>query len=85
MENAIAYDVSEDLKGMQWTGTLLLAENEQQQLIMWSATAQLLPQDVCVPQFVELQAAATPDTVVVVMDNQQANRLARNLRSCSAS
>lgn len=68
----------------------ILTDAERQQLAAWNATQQNYPQDVCVPQLVERQAAATPDAVALVMGNQQlsykelneqANQLAHYLQA----
>ena len=68
-----------------------LSKMEQQQLAAWNnATRQDYPPDVCVPEMVAMQAAATPDAVALVVGdqvlsyrelNQRANRLAHYLRS----
>ena len=68
----------------------LLSEREQQQIALWNATQQSYPQDVCVHQFVEKQAANTPEATALwangqVMTyaqlNQQANQLAHYLQT----
>ena len=61
----------------------------QQQLMTWNATEQIFPQDLCIPQLIEQQAAMTPEALAVVMGdqqltykalNQQANQLAHALK-----
>src|SRR5690348_7599776 len=50
---------------------LLLTESEQRQLAAWNATQQNYSRDVCVPQLVTGQAAATPGAVALVAGDQQ--------------
>ncbi|GAC1398968.1 MAG: hypothetical protein NVS4B12_14990 [Ktedonobacteraceae bacterium] len=68
--------------------TPLLTEVEQQQLATWNATRQKYPTDVCIPQLVAMQAAATPAATALVMAdhvlsygelNRRANQLAHYL------
>jgi amino acid adenylation domain-containing protein len=51
----------------------LLTEIEWQQLATWNATQQNYPEDACVPQLVERQAAATPEAAALVMGDQSLN------------
>jgi amino acid adenylation domain-containing protein len=69
----------------------LLTDLARQQLLDWNTTAQQFSLDLCIPQLVEQQAAATPEALAVSMAdqqltykelNQQANQLAHYLRSC---
>lgn len=73
------------------TDTSLLTDLARQQMIDWNATAQFFSLDLCLPQLVEQQAAATPEALAVSMAdlqlnykelNQQANQLAHYLRTC---
>lgn len=68
----------------------LITEAERQQLMAWNATQQDYPRDVCVPQLVANQAAATPGAIALVANdqaityrelNRQANQLAHYLQS----
>ena len=69
----------------------LLDEAERHRvLVEWNATEADIPQDKCVHELVEAQAARTPDAVAVVHDDSrrtyaeldaEANRLARHLRT----
>src|SRR5258708_17220961 len=68
----------------------LLSEIEQRQLATWNATQQNYPRDLCIPQLVAKQAAATPDAVALVAGdhvlsyrelNRRANQLAHYLRA----
>jgi amino acid adenylation domain-containing protein len=70
-------------------GTLQPAESEERQLAEWNATQQNYSREVCVPQLVTGQAAATPDAVALVAGdqrltyhelNQRANQLAHYLQ-----
>src|SRR5713226_7237802 len=67
-----------------------LTAHMQQQLMAWNATQQDFPFDVCVPQLVAKQAAATPEAVAIVAGaaqltyrelNQRANQLAHYLQT----
>ncbi len=69
---------------------LSLTDIAQQQLTTWNATEQIFPQDLCIPQLIERQAATTPDALAVIMGdqqltykalNQQANQLAHALKA----
>ena len=68
---------------------LLTAAERRQVLVDWNASAADFPQDRCVHQLFEAQAAKTPDAVALVFEGQtlsyaelnaRANRLARHLR-----
>ena len=48
----------------------LLTEIEQHQIAAWNATQQDYPRDVCVPQLVARQAAATPEAVALAAGDQ---------------
>jgi amino acid adenylation domain-containing protein len=67
-----------------------LTAHMQQKLMAWNATQQDFPLDVCVPQLVAKQAAATPEAVAIVAGatqmtyrelNQRANQLAHHLQT----
>ena len=68
----------------------LLTEAEREQILLaWNATEAPYPQDICVHQLFEQQAARTPDAVAVCFEdqhltytqlNQRANQLAHHLR-----
>src|SRR5205085_4124078 len=67
-----------------------LTENELRQLATWNATSQPYTWEMCIPQLVARQAAATPDAVAVVAGdqqltyrelNQRANQLAHALQT----
>jgi amino acid adenylation domain-containing protein len=68
-----------------------ISEQELRQLAAWNeATRQEYPRDLCVPDLVTRQAAATPDAIALVVGdqaltyrqlNQRANRLAHYLQS----
>lgn len=70
----------------------LLTDVEQHQLLIdWNDTETTYPQDKCLHQLIEAQAARTPDAVAVVFNedqltysdlNERANQLAAYLRSC---
>lgn len=69
--------------------SLRLTSLEQQQMMDWNATEQHFPQNSCIPQLIEQQAAATPEALAVSMAdqqlsykdlNEQANQLAHHLR-----
>ena len=72
-------------------GAPTLSEREREQLDAWNNATRLdYPRDVCVPELVARQAAATPDAVALVVGdetlnyrelNQRANRLAHYLQS----
>ncbi|MBV9614796.1 MAG: amino acid adenylation domain-containing protein, partial [Ktedonobacteraceae bacterium] len=83
--------IHEDSNKEHEVETPLLTDLALQQMLEWNATEQRLPQDLCVPQLVELQATATPEAPAVTMQNQQlsyrelnqrANQLAHHLRTC---
>lgn len=85
-----AYSTCSIVRELDRTDTPLLTEIERQQLAVWNTTYRDYPQDSCIPQLVERQAAATPDAVALVMDdqvltyrelNQRANRLAHYLQA----
>src|SRR5258706_3965327 len=68
----------------------LLTEIEQHQIAAWNATQQDYPRDVCVPQLIARQAAATPEAVALAAGdqtctyrelNQRANQLAHYLQT----
>src|SRR5438552_11977527 len=78
------------LHNNQPTDTSLLTDFARRQMIDWNTTEQLFPLDLCLPQLVEQQAAATPEALAVSMAdqqlnykelNQQANQLAHYLRT----
>src|SRR5579863_4229323 len=67
-----------------------VTEQMQQQLAAWNATQQDFPFDICVPQLVAQQAAATPAAIAVVAGHEQltyqelnrrANQLAHYLQT----
>ena len=81
------YDVHTAMRKELRTGMPLLTETEQRQLVAWNATQQDHPSNVCVPQLVAAQAAATPDAVALVMGDQmlsysELNRRANQLAHC---
>ncbi len=81
------YDVHTAMRKELRTGMPLLTETEQRQLVAWNATQQDHPSNVCVPQLVAVQAAATPDAVALVMGDQmlsysELNRRANQLAHC---
>src|SRR5256885_8533518 len=66
-----------------------LRETERQQMATWNATEFIYARDVCVPQLIARQAAATPDAVALIDGdqklsyremNQRANQLAHMLQ-----
>ena len=66
------------------------AEHERQLIDSWNATQQDYPRDLCVPELIAMQAAAAPDAVALVEEdqvlsyqalNQQANQLAHYLQT----
>ena len=70
---------------------LLTASERHQLLVEWNDTATDYPQDRCIHQLFEEQAARTPDAVAVVFEDERlsygeldarANRLAHHLRGC---
>ncbi len=84
------YDVVATVKGEHHLKAPLLSEIERQQLVTWNATQQDYPRDLCVPQLVAKQAAATPDAVALVAGdqilsyrelNRRANQLAHYLQA----
>src|SRR5258706_5115132 len=48
----------------------LLTEIEQHQIAAWNATQQDYPRDVCVPQLIARQSAATPEAVALAAGDQ---------------
>ena len=71
------------------TVTSLPEAERQQQLVEWNDTRTAYPQELCIHQLFEAQAARTPDAVAVICDgrqltyrelNSRANRLANYLR-----
>jgi non-ribosomal peptide synthetase component F len=70
----------------------LIDEAERHQVLFeWNATEADYPQDKCVHELIEDQAARTPDSVAVLYEserltyaelNAKANRLAHHLRAC---
>jgi len=58
-----------------------LTEMERLQLTAWNATRQDYPRNICVPQLVAKQAAATPDTVALVAGDQELSYGELNRRS----
>ncbi len=85
-----SYAILTPLRKERNADKLLLSEREQQQIALWNATQQSYPQDICVHQFVEKQAANTPEATALwangqVMTyaqlNQQANQLAHYLQT----
>src|SRR4030095_1845366 len=71
----------------------LLSEPEQQQLLEWNATGTAYPRDGCLHEWIEAQAAHTPEAVAVVYEGEEltyrelddkAARLARVLRGLGA-
>ena len=68
----------------------LLSQRERQKvLVEWNATASEYPQEKCVHELIEAQAAVSPDAIAVIHEghklsyrelNQRANQLARYLR-----
>ena len=67
-----------------------LTEHDRRQLATWNATQQEFPSDVCLPQLVTKQAAATPNAVAIAAGteqltykelNQRANQLAHYLQT----
>ncbi len=90
VKNFVAATVHKDLKEKQPADTSLLTNLARQQMIDWNATGHHLPLDLCIPQLVERQAAATPEALAVTMEdqqlsyqelNQQANQLAHHLKT----
>jgi amino acid adenylation domain-containing protein len=88
--NVPVYDALPDVREEHIVNATLLTESEQQQLAAWNATQQNYPLDVCVPQLVARQAAATPGAIALVAGeekltyrelNQRANQLARYLQT----
>jgi amino acid adenylation domain-containing protein len=86
----LAYEVLTSRQEEHRTDIPLLTEFERQQLEAWNATQQDYPQDVCVPQLVAMQVAATPGAVAGVAGdqvlsyrelNRRANQLAYYLRT----
>ena len=78
------------MREVEHIDTPLLTEIERQQLATWNTTYQDFPQDACIPQLVERQAAAMSEAVALVMGDQvlcygelhqRANRLAHYLQS----
>ena len=70
---------------------LLTASERHRLLVEWNDTATDYPQDRCIHQLFEEQAARTPDAVAVVFEDERlsygeldarANRLAHHLRGC---
>ena len=70
---------------------LLTASERHQLLVEWNDTATDYPQDRCIHQLFEEQAARTPDAVAVVFEDERlsygeldarANQLAHHLRGC---
>ena len=67
-----------------------LTEHDRRQLATWNATRQEFPSEVCLPQLVAKQAAATPNAIVIAAGteqltykelNQRANQLAHYLQT----
>lgn len=67
-----------------------LTEHDRRQLATWNATRQEFPSEVCLPQLVAKQAAATPNAVAIAAGteqltykelNQRANQLAHYLQA----
>jgi non-ribosomal peptide synthetase component F len=65
-------------------------EFELQQLAAWDSTQQNYPRDACIPQLVTAQAAASPERVALIADdqvlsygelNRRANQLAHYLQT----
>src|SRR5437588_2792919 len=84
------YEVLVSVREEHHSNTLQLTDLEQRQLAAWNATQQNYPLDVCVPQLVARQAAATPGVIALVAGeekltyrelNQRANQLARYLQT----
>jgi len=84
------YNTCSIVRELDSTNVPLLTEFERQQLALWNTTYQDYSQDVCIPRLVQRQAAATPEAVALVMDdqvlsyrelNQRANRLAHHLQA----
>ena len=84
------YDVVTTMRGEHHVDTSPLSEIERQQLGAWNAPQQNYPRDLCIPQLVAKQAAATPDAVALVAGdqvlsyrelNRRANQLAHYLRA----
>jgi amino acid adenylation domain-containing protein len=82
-------DVSKKDVGTGGENSLYIPEPQKRQLVQWNATQQSYHLDLCVPQLVERQAAATPDATALVMGqqtltyrllNQRANQLAHYLQ-----
>jgi amino acid adenylation domain-containing protein len=70
--------------------SLLTSIEERQALVEWNQTERVFPDEACLHQLIETQAARTPDAIALVFEDEQisygelearANRLAHHLRS----
>src|SRR5690348_6074465 len=66
-----AYGVSSVKREERRPSSQQLTEMEQLQLTAWNATRQEYPRNICVPQLVARQAAATPDAVALVAGDSE--------------
>src|SRR5437588_6635773 len=75
------YDALVPVSEQQRADTPQLTDREQRQLAAWNTTQQDYPCNVCVPQLVALQAAATPEAVALVAGNQRLSYRELNQRA----
>ncbi len=75
------YNTLLSVREQQCIDTPQLTDREQRQLAAWNTTQQDYPCNICVPQLVALQAAAEPEAVALVAENQRLSYRELNRRA----